>query len=48
MENKLNQGGVFGALLNDLSKAFDSTPHDRIIAKLEAYVTATGLEPTTT
>ena len=40
MENKLNQGGVFGALLNDLSKAFDSTPHDLIIAKLEAY----GLE----
>ena len=40
MENKLDQGGVFGALLNDLSKAFDSTPHDLIIAKLEAY----GLE----
>ena len=40
MENKLDQGGVFGALLNDLSKAFDSTLHDLIIAKLEAY----GLE----
>ena len=40
MENKLDQGGVFGALLNDLSKAFDSTPHDLIIAKLETY----GLE----
>ena len=33
----LDQNKVVGALLKDLSKAFDCLPHDLLIAKLEAY-----------
>ena len=32
-----DNGNVFGALLKDLSKAFDCLIHDLIIAKLDSY-----------
>ena len=36
-QNGLDKPGVVGAILMDLSKAFDCLPHNVIIAKLQAY-----------
>ena len=33
----LDNSGVVGAILMDLSKAFDCLSHELLIAKLEAY-----------
>ena len=37
MEKSLDQKKFLGAVLVDLSKAFDSIPHDLLIAKMHAY-----------
>ena len=37
VEKRIDQKGLAGCLLTDLSKAFDSIPYDLLIAKLRAY-----------
>ena len=36
-KNTVDKGKIFGFVLTDLSKAFDSLPHDLLIAELIAY-----------
>ena len=37
MENSVDNSGAFGALLTDLSKAFDCLSHELLLTKLHAY-----------
>ena len=36
-KKSVDNSGAFGALLTDLSKAFNCPPHEFLIAKLDAY-----------
>ena len=36
-QNELDNSGLVGTILMDLSKAYDCLPHDLIIAKFEVY-----------
>ena len=36
-KSSVDNGGAFGALITDLSKAFDCLPHELLIANLESY-----------
>ena len=36
-KKSVDNGGAFGALFTDLSKAFDRLSHELLIAKLDAY-----------
>ena len=38
MEKSVNNGGAFGSLLTELSKAFDCLSHKLLIAKLIRHV----------
>ena len=35
LQNELNNGGFVGMILIDLSKAYDSTPYELLIAELQ-------------
>ena len=37
LKKELDNSGLVGTILMDLSKAYDCLPHDLLIAKLEAY-----------